>query len=124
MADQKTILIVDDEYFLAEMLKVRLDLLGYHVLLAESGEQALDTLKKETVDVVLMDVMMPVMSGWDATKAIKADEKTKAIPVIFMTALSRHDDHIKAHEVGGDDYISKPFEIQELVEKVKKWAGA
>jgi CheY-like chemotaxis protein len=121
MAKPKTILIVDDEYFLAEIIKVRLESIGYDTFTAENGVQALECLKKEKIDLVLMDVMMPIMDGWNATQAIKADESLKHIPVIMLTALGRHQDHLKADEVGADDYVTKPFEAADLVEKIKKW---
>jgi CheY-like chemotaxis protein len=119
--EKKRVMVVDDEYFIGELIKMRLEVIGYEVDIAESGQQCLDMLAKKSVDCILMDVMMPAMSGWETTKLIKADEKLKSIPVIFLTALSRHEDHLKAQEVGGDDYISKPFEIQDLLAKVKQW---
>lgn len=124
MSKKKKILIVDDEYFLAEVIKSRLVVLGYDVEIAEHGEAALAFLKNEIPDLILMDVMMPVLDGWETTKRIKADEHLKKIPVVFLTARAQHEDHLKASEVGGDDYLSKPFEAEELVAKVKKWAGS
>jgi CheY-like chemotaxis protein len=121
---KKRVLIVDDEYFLAEMIKMRLELAGFEILLAENGQEALDLLAKQSVDVILMDVMMPVMDGWETTKKIKLDEKLKKIPVVFLTARASHEDHLKADHVGGDDYIPKPFETEDLIAKVKKWAGS
>ena len=120
---KKKILIVEDEYFLAEMIRTRLQAHGYEASIAEDGEKALDFLTKEKVDLILMDVILPVMDGWEAAKRIKADENLKGIPLIFLTALARHEDHIKAHEVGGQDYLSKPFEMADLVTLVKKWVA-
>lgn len=121
MAEKKKILIVEDEFYLAETIKARLEYQGYEVLYAENGAEALKLLASTPVDLVLMDVMMPVMDGWEATRRIKADPKLKALPVIFLTARAQHEDHIKAHEVGGDDYLSKPFESEELLDIIKKW---
>jgi CheY-like chemotaxis protein len=123
LADQKRILICEDEYFMAELLKVRFESLGYAVTLAGNGVEGLEALRKEPTDLVIMDVLMPVMDGFTAVKEMKADEKLKSIPVIFLTALNRHEDHIKAHEAGGNDFAAKPFEAQELVAKVKRWLG-
>lgn len=120
---KKKILIVEDEYFLAEMIQSRLRAQGYETSVAEDGGKALDFLKKEKVDLILMDVMMPVMNGWETAKRIKADETLKQIPVVFLTVLARHEDHMKAHEVGGQDYLSKPFEMEDLVRMVKKWTS-
>lgn len=115
------ILIVEDEYYLAEIIKARLEFEGYQAAIAEHGQAALDHLKKEPADIVLMDIMMPVMDGLEAAKKIKADTKLQKIPVIFLTARAQHEDHLKAHQAGGDDYISKPFEMEDLLAKIKKW---
>jgi len=115
------ILIVEDEFFLAETVKVRLEYLGYEVFYAENGSEALDFLKTNVVDVVLMDIMMPVMDGWEATRRIKADAKLKKLPVIFLTARARTEERAKGMEAGGDDYLTKPFEFQDLIAMVEKW---
>lgn len=117
----KKILIVEDEFYLAETIKARLEYAGYEVATAENGAEGLKFLGQGKPDLILMDVMMPVMDGWEATRRIKADPKLKQIPVIFLTARAQHEDHIKAHEVGGDDYLSKPFEADELMAMIKKW---
>lgn len=120
-AKVKKILIVDDEYFLAEVIKARLESLGYEAQIAENGQEALTFLRKEKVDLILLDVMMPVMDGWATARKIRDDPRLKPIPIIFLTALSRHEDHLKAHDAGASDFISKPFETEDLVAKVKKW---
>lgn len=120
----KKILIVEDEYFLAEIIRSRLTAEGYEAFVAEDGETAIEFLRKEKVDLVLMDVMMPGMNGWETTRRIKEVEALKSIPVVFLTALGRHEDHMKAHEVGGQDYLMKPFEMDDLIRIVKKWISA
>lgn len=120
---KKTILLVEDEFFLAKTIKARLEFHGYEVFIKENGVEALEFLKENKVNLILMDVMMPLMDGWEATKRIKADDKLKAIPVVFLTARARHEDHLKASEVGGQDYIAKPFESQDLLNVISKWTG-
>lgn len=121
---RKKILIVEDEFYLADVIKDRLNFWGYDCAIAENGQEALEWLKQEPFDLVLMDVIMPVMDGWEATKRIKGDEKLKKIPVVFLTARARHEDHLKAHEVGGADYLSKPFETDELKQMISKWIAS
>lgn len=120
---KKIILLVEDEFFLAKTIKARLEFHGYEVFIKENGVEALEFLKENKVNLILMDVMMPLMDGWEATKRIKADDKLKAIPVVFLTARARHEDHLKASEVGGQDYIAKPFESQDLLNVISKWTG-
>lgn len=121
MGKGKKILIVEDEYYLAEVLKERLEYWGYEVELAENGKTALDYLLRGNADLILMDVIMPVMDGWEAARRIKSDSKLKKIPLVFLTARARHEDHLKAHRVGGEDYLAKPFEMEELKEILEKW---
>lgn len=120
---KKKILLVEDEFFLAKTIQTRLEFHGYEVFIKENGAEALEFLKTNKVDLVLMDVMMPVMDGWEATKRIKSDDKLKSIPVVFLTARARHEDHLKASEVGGQDYIAKPFESQDLLNVISKWTA-
>lgn len=121
MDKKKKILIVEDEIFLAEMIQMRLEAAGYEVSMVEDGGAGLELLKKKSFDLILMDVLLPQMDGWETTRRIKSDPKLKAIPVVFLTALARHEDHLKANEVGGSDYLSKPFESEELLKIVEKW---
>lgn len=123
---KKKILIVDDEFFLAETIRYRLEAEGYEVLYAENGAEALKILsgKPESghpVDLILMDYLMPVMDGVEATKKIKADPHLKGIPVVFLTALSRQQDRDRSAQSGADDYIIKPFEMSDLLQIIKKW---
>lgn len=118
---KKKILIVEDEFFLAETIRARLEHQGYEISYADNGAEALALLEKTPVDLILMDVTMPVMDGWEATKKIRSHPKLKEIPVIFLTARAQHEDHLKAHEAGGSDYLSKPFESDELLRVVEKW---
>lgn len=117
----KTVLIVEDEFFLAETIRARLEFLGYDVAYAENGEEALKLLRETRVDLVIMDVMMPVMDGYTATEKIKDDEKLKKIPVVFLTARAREEDRERAMASGADDYLAKPFRSEELMSMVEKW---
>lgn len=117
----KRILIVDDEYFLVETLRTRLEYAGYEILTAENGQEALALMDKEPVDLVIMDYMMPVMDGIEATKKIKANKKWKGIPVIFLTARARPEDRKAVYQAGAEDYLAKPFETDDLLAMIEKW---
>lgn len=121
MADKKKIMIVEDQFFLAEMIRTRLEFLGYETAYAENGARALEVLQKEAVDLIIMDVMMPVMDGLEATKRIRTDNKLKDIPVIFLTARARSEDRQQVLDAGGSDYLAKPFESGQLTALVEKW---
>lgn len=118
---KKKIMIVEDQFFLAEMIRTRMEFLGYETVYAEHGARALELLQKEPVDLVIMDVMMPVMDGIEATKRIRSDSKLKHTPVIFLTARARSEDREEAMKAGATDYIAKPFESSQLVTMVEKW---
>jgi len=118
MNTQKTILIVDDTETNIDIL---LELLGeqYDILVSLDGESALEILQEEKVDLILLDIMMPEMDGFEVCKILKSQPKTKNIPVVFITAKTDEDSIEKAYEVGGLDYISKPFKPRELLARVK-----
>lgn len=116
------ILIVEDEVFLAETIGARLEFLGYQVAYAENGQEALEKLKSNLPDLILMDALMPVMDGFEATHLIKADPRLKNIPVVFLTALAGPGDKEKAIASGAEDYLVKPFEVADLISLIKKWA--
>lgn len=115
------VLLVEDEYFLAQTIEMRLKALGYDCLPAEDGVEALEMVAKNLPDVILMDAMMPRMDGFECTKKLKADDRTKKIPVIFLTARALPEDRKKAFAAGADDYLTKPFEAEDLLETIKKW---
>ena len=117
----KRILVVEDEYFLAEMLKMRFESLGYAVSCAENGAEALRVMETTPVNLIIMDLMMPVMDGIEATRQIKKNSKWKNIPILFLTARARPEDEKACYEGGADDYIAKPFETEILLSKVAKW---
>jgi putative two-component system response regulator len=114
-----TILAVDDEPMNRELIATVLGKEGYEVLHAEDGEDALRVLGSKAVDVILMDVMMPVMDGFEAVRRIKADEALKNIPIIMLTALSDKNSLKESLKLGANEFLSKPFEIDELKIRIK-----
>lgn len=120
---KQTIMVVEDQFFLAEMIRARLEFLGYNVLYAENGAKALEVLGQNSVDLMIMDVMMPVMDGLEAARQIRSQEKWQKMPIIFLTARAREEDKQQVLTVGGNDYLAKPFESVQLVELVQKWLG-
>ncbi len=112
------ILIVEDNEANRDMLSRRLERRGYTVVIAFDGAQGVAMSKTELPDVVLMDMSLPVMNGWEATRAIKADPATANTPVIALTAHSMAGDREKAMEAGCDDYDVKPVELPRLLEKM------
>jgi two-component system cell cycle response regulator DivK len=112
------ILLVEDNEMNRDMLSRRLVRNGYEVFLATDGQQGLDMAVSERPDLILMDMSLPVMDGWEATRRIKANDATRRIPVIALTAHAMAGDREKALEVGCDDYDTKPVEISRLVGKI------
>lgn len=114
----KTILIVDDEADILEMLKYNLEKEGYTVLTARQGQSALDQVKRKP-DLILLDVMMPEMDGWEVCRRLKQDPKTAAIPVLFLTAKGAEMDEVLGLELGAEDYIVKPISVRKLLARVR-----
>lgn len=115
------IMIVDDEPDVVDLVKLVLKSEGYDVVTAYSGKEALDKIGGEMPDLVLLDIMMPQMDGWEVYNHIKSSSKTKDIPVAMLTAKSQSiDKMIGLHVVQVDDYITKPFGRAELLARVKK----
>lgn len=115
------IMVVDDEPDVVDLVKLVLESDGFDVVTAYSGKEALDKIALEMPDLVLLDIMMPQMDGWEVYSRIKAHPKTKDIPVAMLTAKSQSiDKMIGLHVVKVDDYITKPFGRSELLERVKR----
>jgi putative two-component system response regulator len=119
MTQAATILAVDDELMNRELIAAILGKEGYSVLYAENGEEALAVLGSRVVDVILMDVMMPVMDGFEAVRRIKANESLKNIPIIMLTALSDKNSLKESLRLGANEFLSKPFELDELKIRIK-----
>jgi two-component system cell cycle response regulator DivK len=113
------ILLVEDNEMNRDMLSRRLARKGYEVVIAVDGQQGLDMARSEAPDLILMDMSLPVLDGWEATRQLKAAAETKAIPVIALTAHAMVGDREKAVEAGCDDFDIKPIEFPRLVEKIE-----
>ena len=115
----KKILIVDDEVQLVEMVKLRLEANGYSVITACDGQEGLDKARIEKPDLIILDLMLPKIDGYKVCTMLKFDEKYKNIPIILFTARAQQEDEKLGKEVGADAYITKPFEPQVLLDKIK-----
>ena len=115
------ILIVEDNEMNRDMLSRRLERRGFAIVMAVDGQQGVDMVRSEKPDLVLMDMSLPVMDGWTATRAIKDDDGLKSIPVIALTAHAMEGDREKAMAAGCDDYDTKPIELPRLLEKIGKF---
>lgn len=113
------ILLVEDNEMNRDMLSRRLERKGYEVVMAFDGEQGVNMARAEAPELILMDLSLPVLDGWEATRRLKAAPETKRIPVIALTAHALSGDKEKAMEAGCDDYDSKPIELPRLLEKIE-----
>ena len=113
------VLLVEDEKSIVTLIKYNLEKEGFKVFCAETGEEALKIIKEKTLDVVILDWMLPDVSGIEVCRQIKKDKKLKNIPVLILTAKGEPDDKIKGLEVGADDYVTKPFNNKELLLRIK-----
>ena len=114
------ILLVEDQEMNRDMLSRRLKKRGYEVSIAVDGAEGVEKARAESPDLILMDMSLPVMDGWEATRTLKADEATQAIPVIALTAHAMSTDREKALEAGCDAYETKPVELPRLLEAMEK----
>lgn len=115
----RTILTVDDEVHILELVSYNLEREGYQVLKAETGEEALELLEKNKIDLVLLDWMLPGMDGIEVLRRIRADQGKRKMPVILLTAKNDEISKVVGLEVGSDDYLAKPFGIYELLARIK-----
>ena len=116
--DKKRILVVDDEQDLCDILAFNLEAVGFEVDCAYSAEEGLQK-DLQTCDLLLLDVMMPGMSGFEMARQLKDDQRTAGIPVIFLTARAGEDDVLQGFGIGADDYVKKPFSVREVMARVK-----
>lgn len=117
------ILLVEDNEMNRDMLSRRLQRKGFEVVMAEDGGQGLDLARSESPDLILMDMSLPVIDGWEATRTLKADEATRGIPVIGLTAHAMAGDREKCLAAGCDDYDTKPVELPRLLGKMAALLG-
>ena len=112
------ILLVEDNEMNRDMLSRRLERKGFEVVIAVDGQAGVDMASSTNPDIILMDLSLPVMDGWEATRRLKADPATQRIPVIALTAHAMSGDEVKAREAGCDDYDTKPVNLNRLLEKI------
>ncbi|MDM7830598.1 response regulator transcription factor [Cellulomonas edaphi] len=120
---QPVILAADDDEDILEMVAFRLERSGYAVVRAHDGAEALAAARETLPDLIVLDVMMPKMDGYEVTRALRADESTSRIPVILLTARVQDSDVQKGFDAGADDYVRKPFSPQELRSRVQAILG-
>ena len=113
------ILLVEDNQMNRDMLSRRLARKGYEMIIAIDGQQGIEMARSETPDLILMDMSLPVLDGWEATRQLKGAPETQAIPVIALTAHAMAGDREKAVEAGCNDYDTKPIELPRLLEKIE-----
>ncbi|MCB0199780.1 MAG: response regulator transcription factor [Anaerolineae bacterium] len=113
------ILVVDDDKQIARLIRSYLEQAGYQVLVAYDGETALHALRRESPDLVVLDLMLPDRDGWDITRTVRSDPALAATPIIMVTARVEDTDKIVGLELGADDYVTKPFNPRELVSRVR-----
>lgn len=124
MAKGKKILLVEDDEFLAELYATKLAIEGYEVFLANDGEKGVKMAKEKNPDLILLDIILPKMDGFEVLSKIKADQEIKAIPVILLTNLSQKDEVKRGLDLGAADYLIKAhFMPSEVVKKIKQSIG-
>ncbi|MDJ1174451.1 response regulator transcription factor [Roseofilum capinflatum] len=117
--DQKQLLLIDDDPNLILLVQDYLEFRGYEVTTAENGQKALDILQQQTPDMIICDVMMPEMDGYEFVQKVRENEQTAWIPVLFLSAKGQSQDRVKGLSKGADVYMVKPFEPEELVAQVE-----
>ena len=124
MGEKKTILVVDDVSQIRTILRFNLEKEGYNVIDANSGERALEYAVGENIpDLIILDIMMPKMDGYEVIRKLRESDVTKHIPVIFLTAKAQKKDVLKGIEAGGNDYVVKPFKFADVHRKIKELTG-
>lgn len=115
----QTILVVDDEPDIVELVRYNLAQAGFRIVSASDGRRAVEAARRERPALIVLDLMLPVMSGTEVARALKQDERTRAIPILMLTARSGEVDRVVGFELGADDYVVKPFSPRELVLRVQ-----
>ncbi len=119
----RKIVLAEDEPQIARLIEFKLKKEGYQVIWKENGEEALKAIKMDKPDLILLDIMMPVMDGYEVLRRLKEDENLKSVPVIMLTARAQEKDVVKGIDLGAEDYITKPFHPAELLVRVKRILG-
>jgi two-component system, cell cycle response regulator DivK len=123
-SQMRKVLVVEDNEMNRDMLSRRLTRRGFQVIFAVDGQQGVDLARSERPDIILMDMSLPVMDGWEATRRVKSDDATRGVPVIGLTAHAMAGDRDKAIAAGCDDYDTKPVELERLIGKMERLLGA
>lgn len=113
------ILVVDDDEAINELIKINLELFGYDVITAKDGIQGYTLAKQDQPDLMVLDVMMPDVDGYTVAKRVRENSSTKDIPILMLTAMGQLEDKVKGFDIGVDDYLVKPFEMEELKVRVR-----
>lgn len=121
MSNIKTVLIVDDEQDIVETLKFMLEADGINCITAHDGEEALNKAKSEEPDLIVLDVMLPKINGYKVSRLLKFDKKYKDIPILMVTARTQDEDKLIGKDTGADEYITKPFDLDNVINMVKKY---
>ena len=116
---EKTIFIADDESGFVSTLKSRLEFEGFRVMTAPDGKETLRLIAEEHPDLILLDIMMPNVNGYQVCRELKGNSDTSSIPILMLTAKSQESDKFWGKEAGADDYVTKPFDMEELLEKMR-----
>ncbi|HPN72995.1 MAG TPA: response regulator [Candidatus Omnitrophota bacterium] len=119
MSGNIKVLLSEDNDDIRKILSMRLEVAGYSVMQARDGEETMDIVKKSPPDVIILDLMMPKISGFEVCRMLKFDERYKDIPIIVLSALDRQKDREKAFETGADAYFIKPFDLGLLINKIE-----
>ncbi|MBW3555952.1 MAG: response regulator [Actinobacteria bacterium] len=119
MPDDVKVLLVDDDPVILKLLQVNFEMEGYTVMMANDGLEGVEMARTQRPDIVLCDIMMPRMDGLEVTRTLKADEETRRIPIILLSARAQAFDIQEGKAVGADDYVTKPFDPLELLDRVK-----
>jgi CheY-like chemotaxis protein len=117
----KRVLLAEDEKNVILGVRTCLDAVGYQVEIVEDGEEALNAVRREHPDLILLDLLMPKIDGFEVLKVLKGDEATRQIPIIVLTAKAEEEDRQRAMDLGANDYMTKPFKPQDLWDRLKHY---
>jgi CheY-like chemotaxis protein len=120
MADEKKILICDDDPAILRVIQVNLEVEGYDVVTAHHGEEALEQAHAEHPDLIILDIMMPRLDGYETCERLKAADDTREIPIIFLSAKAQASDIARGKSYGVDEYLTKPFDPTDLIDVVER----